>query len=61
MEEKLTWGELTDDEKVMAVFNYAAVRSCEEEKEFDFSVAEELAPYCRGYYRTANGAIEVDI
>lgn len=54
------WNDLTDEQKAMAISNYQAVRSIEEEAECSWERAEQDAPYCRGYW-ILNGAVEIDI
>ena len=55
------WNDLTDGQQEMAISNYAAVRSAEEETECSVERARENAPFCRGYFLKNDGSVEVDI
>lgn len=53
--------DLTDEQKLLAISSYQAVRSVEEEVECGWERAEAETPYCRGYWISESGAVEVDI
>lgn len=58
---RVKWEDLTPQERVMAVSNYMAVRTIEEEEECNWGRALTETPFCRAFYRMSHGGIEVDI
>lgn len=62
MEEKrLTWDELTEEQKESAIAQYIAIREHEEQERCSDERAQKEAPLCRGYYISKSGLLTIDI
>lgn len=61
METRVRWKDLDPEQKEMAINNYAAIRSEEEECPCDMNRAREMAPYCRAFYVSDDGSVSCDI
>lgn len=60
-ERKVDWNELSLFEKELALNNYIAIRSEEEQCDYPYERAQDEVPFCKGYYITKDGAVSVDV
>lgn len=60
-EKKLTWDELTEEQKEDAIRMYISIREHEEEERCSDERAKEEAPLCRGFYINKYGMLDIDI
>lgn len=58
---RVTWNDLTAEEKEQAINSYAAIREYEEQEPCSLDRAKREAPLCKGFYRDETGYIHVDI